>query len=128
RRPWLEARRRGLGASDTAAILGLNPWATPLQVWQEKVDTSAPADEPVSEAAEWGSILEAPLARQTVARHPELGKLVPSPGLLQHPDHPWMLATIDRGLTPRGGDGTVTAILECKTTSEQAYKHHWIDG
>lgn len=31
------ARRRvGLGGSDLGAILGLNPWKTPFQVWQEK--------------------------------------------------------------------------------------------
>lgn len=29
-------RRAGLGGSDLGAILGLNPWKTPFQVWQEK--------------------------------------------------------------------------------------------
>jgi len=30
-------RRKGIGGSDVAAIAGLNPWKTPLQVWKEKV-------------------------------------------------------------------------------------------
>ncbi len=33
---WLEFRQRHIGASDAATIMGLNPWSTPLQLWQEK--------------------------------------------------------------------------------------------
>jgi putative phage-type endonuclease len=33
---WLEFRRLHLGASDAATIMGMNPWHTKLQLWQEK--------------------------------------------------------------------------------------------
>lgn len=33
---WHAARSKGLGGSDMAAIMGLNPWKTPYQVWLEK--------------------------------------------------------------------------------------------
>ncbi len=34
---WLEARRKaGIGASESAAVLGLSPWATPLDVYLQK--------------------------------------------------------------------------------------------
>lgn len=127
---WLKARRSGLGASDTAAVLGLGaPYTTALDVWEEKTSTVPPDDSDTSEAAEWGNVLETPVARQTVKKHPELGKLVPTPGLLRHPAHPWMLATIDFGLAPRGKRyAPVRELLEVKTTSEQNYRLNWVDG
>lgn len=126
---WLEARRAGLGASDMSAILGLNPWATPYSVWVEKVNAKRPIDSEVSEAAEWGNALEAVVARKVATRHPELGKIMPTPGLLVHEEHQWMLATLDRLLMPRGDeDALPTCPLEVKTVGEFMYRHHWIDG
>lgn len=126
---WLEARRSGLGASDTAAILGLNTYRTALDVWLEKTSTMDAVDGELSEATAWGHILETPVARRTVKKHPHLGKLVPTPGLLAHPGHPWMLATVDFGLAARGDrNAPVRALLEVKTTSIHNYRKNWIDG
>lgn len=126
---WLRARRSGLGASETAAILGLNSYRTPLDVWLEKTGPAPDGDTELNEAAAWGNVLEDPVARATVKRHPELGKLVPTPGLLRHPDHPWMLATLDRLLAPRGKRGAaVTSALEVKTTSDMNYRLNWEEG
>jgi len=33
---WLEARKKGLGGSDIAGILGLSKWTTPLKIWRQK--------------------------------------------------------------------------------------------
>lgn len=33
---WHENRRKGIGSTDAAAILGLSPWSTPFDVWQDK--------------------------------------------------------------------------------------------
>lgn len=38
RTAWLAARRKGLGGSDIAPILGLSPWTSPLQTWRRKTD------------------------------------------------------------------------------------------
>jgi len=129
RRPWLAARRTGLGASDTAAILGLNPWSTPYGVWASKVDTARPVDTSPGEAAEWGTALEAVVARKVATRHPELGRIEPTPGLIRHRRHRWMLATLDRLLVPRRSRcARPTSALEVKTVSAEMYRHHWIDG
>lgn len=126
---WLKARRSGLGASETAAVLGLNPWRTPLDVWLEKTGPEPDGDTELNEAAAWGNVLEDPVARTTVKRYPELGKLIPSPGLMRHPEHPWMLATLDRLLAPRGKRyAAVTSALEIKTTSDMNYRLNWADG
>ena len=41
RADWLAVRRQGIGGSDVGAILGLDPWKGPLDVYVDKV-----ADEP----------------------------------------------------------------------------------
>lgn len=33
---WLAFRRKGIGASDVAAIIGVSPWSTPYQLWLDK--------------------------------------------------------------------------------------------
>lgn len=129
RLPWLAARRHGLGASETAAVLGLNTWKTPLDVWLEKIDTTPVVDDPPSLAARIGTAMEHVVAQMTVHGWPDLGKIGPTPGLIAHDDHPWMLATVDRLLYERGVvDGPPLGILEVKTTNRHAYEHHWIDG
>ena len=37
---WLKERTKGIGGSDVATILGLNPYKTPLQLWEEKGSSS----------------------------------------------------------------------------------------
>jgi putative phage-type endonuclease len=126
---WLKARKSGLGASDTAAILGLNPYKTALDVWREKTAAGDPSDREVSEAAAMGHLFETPVARRTVKQRPDLGKLVATPGLLAHPELSWMLATVDFGLAARRNRAApVTALLEVKTTSVRAYRRNWPDG
>lgn len=34
---WLEFRKTRIGASDSAAILGISPFATPYQLWEQKI-------------------------------------------------------------------------------------------
>ena len=33
---WLEDRKRGIGGSDVATVLGLNKYKSPYQLWLEK--------------------------------------------------------------------------------------------
>ena len=41
---WLEFRKKGIGGSDAAAILGLSPFKTNVQVWEEKTGRRVPDD------------------------------------------------------------------------------------
>ena len=36
RQDWLKARQGRIGGSDAAAILGMNPYKTNVQLWEEK--------------------------------------------------------------------------------------------
>lgn len=116
REEWLAARRKGIGGSDVAAILGLDNYRSPLAVYLEKTDQfDSP---PAGEAAEWGLLLE-PIVVEQWEKRTGL-KADPSPGMLAHPDHPWMLANVDRLV----GDD---AVLEVKTTSAWL-NDEWSEG
>lgn len=91
---WLADRRKGIGGSDAAAVLGLSKWKTPLDVYLDK--RGEVADTPDNEAMLWGRALE-PVIRQQYAER--TGRVVRVPdGILQHQDHPFMLASLD-GIT-----------------------------
>lgn len=107
REQWLEMRRNGIGGSDAASILGLNPWSSPLTVYMDKLGLSDPADE--SEAMWLGNVLEQPVAARFAA---ETGMTVQRRNAIyQHPYHPWMIANIDRWIVGK------RAGLEIKTTN-----------
>lgn len=46
---WLEARALGIGGSDAAVIMGMNPYKSPYQLWLEKRRAGGSAG-PVSRA------------------------------------------------------------------------------
>jgi putative phage-type endonuclease len=107
REQWLENRRKGIGGSDAAAVLGLSKWKTPLQVYQEKRGEIGGQED--NEAMLWGRVLE-PAVRQQYAER--TGRVVRIPeGILTHPDHPFMLANVD-GVTD---DGRLVEIKTART-------------
>ena len=118
---WLQVRRSGIGGSDAAAALGLSPWKSALELWQEKVSNqSQPHQE--NEAMIWGRIMEPVITKEFVRR---TGFTVtPMRSMLQATSWPWMLADLD-GLIedPQRGTG----IFEVKTAS--AFKQdEWAEG
>lgn len=106
----LTRRARGIGSSDAAAAIGLNPYFTAVELWQEKRGL-APAFLG-NEATKWGKLLE-PAVRQEYAE--QTGRVVRLPAdTLVHPEHEWVVChpdgiTDDRrlyeGKTARFGDG-----------------------
>lgn len=121
---WLEVRRRGIGSSDAAAALGLNPYQSPLALWLNKTGREPVSDPPTDEDRDpryWGTQLE-----QVVAEHYARStgfKVRRCNAVLQHPEHPWMLANIDREVV---GSNAVQ-ILECKTAGLNGARL-WRDG
>ena len=104
---WLEERRKGIGGSDAAAIIGLNPWATPYTVYLDKLGLLSEKEE--TEAMRQGRDLEDYVAKRFTE---ETGKKVQRcKYMIQNPAYPFALADIDRRVV--GED----AGLECKTTS-----------
>ena len=117
RRRWLEARKRGLGGSDAACILGLNPWKSNVQLWEEKTGRREAEDLSDKPAVSYGKQAEAPLRALFVLDHPEYAVGYDEFAMLSQPARPWLFATLD-------GDLTETAtgrrgVLEIKTTEIQ---------
>ena len=127
REDWLEVRKTGIGSSDAAASVGLNPYKSQLELWIEKTgrDGSLPKIDPKDEESPifWGSILE-PLVAAFYTRRTD-NRVRKINAVLQHPDpdKAWMLANIDREVI---GANDVQ-ILECKTAGIQGSRL-WKDG
>ena len=116
REQWLEERRKGIGGSDAAAIAGLSRYRSPIQVYMEKLGLIEPPEE--NEAMYWGKKLEDIVAEEFSIRTGL--KVRRRNAILQHPEHPFMLANVDRLIVGKS-EG-----LECKTTS--AYREdEWKD-
>jgi putative phage-type endonuclease len=107
----LEARRAGIGGSDVAAILGLSPWRTPLDVYLDKIGQGQPVAE--SGPMRWGSLLE-PVIIDEFQRETGLYVDRDTP-MLRHQEHAFMLANLDGVLA-----GDPTRIVECKTARSDA--------
>lgn len=99
----ITARKAGIGGSDVAAILGLSPWRTPLDVFLDKIGQGQPVAE--SAPMRWGSLLE-PVIIDEFERETGM-QVTRNLPMFQHAEHGFMLANID-GATDGG-------IVECKT-------------
>lgn len=106
---WLEDRRKGMGGSDVATVLGLNKYKSVYQLWLEKTGqvevTSAQ-----SEAAYWGNTLEEVVAEEFSKR---TGKKVRKRNqVFEHQKYHFLRANIDRDVVGEN------AVLECKTANQ----------
>lgn len=112
---WLEERRKSVGASEVAAVMGLSQWSTPLDIYRSKNGVDRPFDPLISLL---GHEAERTLSRWLV----ELSGLNPelSPGFMARPnDAPFMHATPDR----MWGDIPVQI-----KTAHEFMSHHWDEG
>ncbi|MBA6124514.1 YqaJ viral recombinase family protein [Pseudomonas sp. NC26] len=115
REDWLAVRKQGIGSSDAAAAVGLNPYKSQLELWLEKTgrDASLPKLDPQDDEspAYWGNVLEPIVAWHYSKRSGNRVRRINA--VLQHPNPElsWMLANIDREVI--GADDV--QILECKT-------------
>ena len=117
REEWLSVRNQGIGSSDSAAVVGLSPYKSPLELWMEKTGRKPPDDLSANEAVFWGSTLEPVIAQ--VYGEKTGAKVRRVHAVLQHYEHPHMLANLDRIVAhPIDGHG----ILEVKTAG------HWSEG
>jgi putative phage-type endonuclease len=108
RREFLERRRAGIGGSDVSAIVGVNKWATPLDVWRSKVGQIEDQGD-VPDHIHFGNVLEDVVAQEFQRR---TGLAVQRRNKMYVDDQePCLIANIDRYVTGE------RAILECKTSS-----------
>lgn len=122
---WLEVRRTGIGSSDAAAAIGLNPYQSQLELWMQKTGKTdlLPTVDPSDDTSPmfWGTLLEPIVAAHYTKRTGNKVRRVNA--VLQHPEHPWMLANVDREVV----GAPDVQLLECKTAGIHGIRL-WRDG
>ena len=104
---WIEERRKSIGGSDAAALVGMNSHVTPYMIWADKTGRLPPKED--NEAMRQGMDLEEYVARRFCEK---TGKKVHiCSQMFRNPSFPFAHANIDRKVTGE------SAGLECKTTS-----------
>lgn len=121
REAWLAERRRYLGATDVAAIVGLSPYSSPLTVWLEKTGRAEP--QPMSAVMLRGLRLE-PYIAQLYSE--EQGEPVVRAEPVQHPQCSYLRATPDYRVA--GPDDPIPYYVECKSHSPRVAHEYGPEG
>lgn len=126
RAEWLEKRRAGIGGSDAATIIGLNPYKTNTQLYREKIGEAEPEDISDKPYVKYGTEAEQSLRRLFRLDYPEYKVYSRDNEILQNDRLPYLQASVDGELTDEYGR---KGILEIKTTSilQSMQKEKWHD-
>ena len=111
----LDARRKGLGGSDIAAVLGISPYKTAYEVYEEKVNGYS-KDLSDNEKVQSGIFLEDGIAKWYEAVK-KVGTFKPQ-NMRTHKDYPFLLANPDRLIAGK------KIGVEIKNVGERS-KHLW---
>lgn len=124
---WLELRAKGIGGSDAACILGLNPWKTNLQLYEEKMGIVEPDNIDGKPAVVYGKKAEEHI-RELFALDYQEYDVKHTNDLFIHPKYDFLRASLDGELVEKstGRKG----ILEIKTTEIMSsfQKEKWKNG
>lgn len=111
-----EVRESSIGCSEIAAVFGVDPWKTRLQLYMEKVGELPPADLNYNDAVRWGVLLEDIVAQEYA--HKMGVKIRRNNRTLRNPECPYLMAHLDREVV--GSD----IVAEVKTVNEYS-KDQW---
>lgn len=117
REEWLEVRKGGIGSSEVATIVGLNPWETPYQLWRRKLGMDEPKQETFAMKA--GHYLEDAVSQfwqDETGR--EVIKRSAGDWIIQDAEKTFLQVSPDRTfwLAGKTKSNDNKGILECKTT------------
>ena len=106
---WHAIRGKGLGGSDVGTVLGLNPYKSAFELWEEKTAKTPPKDLSDNLAVQVGHAMEDFVAKQ-FSKATGL-QVIRDNKTYIHEQYDYLLANIDRRIVGQ------RAFLECKTTS-----------
>lgn len=102
REEWLDWRRKGIGGSDAAAIMGISPFRTARDIYYDKLGIAAVEENESNWVAlEMGHLLE-DLVAKIFGRKTGL-KIYQIKKMFRHPLFPFMLADVDYFITMPDG-------------------------
>ena len=134
---WLSGRMNGIGGSDASAVVGMNPYKSNIDLFEEKIGRRIPEDISDKPCVIYGKLAESPvliygkLAESPVRElfrldYPEYQVEHHEFRILQSIQHPFMQASLDGELTDSDGR---RGILESKTTNilQSMQREKWND-
>lgn len=114
REQWLRNRKKGIGASDAAAAVGLSPYKTNVELWEEKTGRRQAKDISADAHVQYGKQAEKYIRGLFTLDYPQYQVDYDEFGMIaNNQDFPFAFATLDGDLTEisTGRKG----ILEIKT-------------
>lgn len=114
---WLLNRKKGIGGSDVAAILGVSRYKTPHDLYVEKKNNTV--QHITNEAIEKGNRMETPLIDLFFAKYKNYQKINTKDISLRSKEYGFMMASLDSAFLDELGH---KCILETKTTTIQNAK------
>lgn len=125
---WLIARKKGIGGSDAAAVLGLNPYKTNVALWEEKTGKKEAPDISDKKYVQYGKQAERYLRGLFSLDFTQYTIEYDEYKMHSNPEYTWMFATLDGALLDK--DTGSKGVLEIKTTEilRPGQYQHWQGG
>ena len=114
REEWLQARNNRIGGSDAAAIIGLNPYMSNVDLWEIKTGRRQQEDISEKPYVKYGTEAEKYLRELFKLAHPEYTVFYEENNMFLNDVYPWAHASLDGWLSREDGSH---GIWECKTTN-----------
>lgn len=111
---WIKGRMNGIGGSDASAVVGMNPYKTNIELFEEKTSRKIPKDISGKECVIYGKKAESPIRELFKLDYPQYSVSHHEYRILQSIKYPFMQASIDGELLDTKGR---RGILEIKTTN-----------
>lgn len=124
REEWLAARSGRIGGSDASSIVGLNPYKSNVQLWENKVGMAIPEDISEKPYVKYGTQAEEHLRELFKLDFPEYEVLYQEDNMWLNDKIPFAHASLDGWLIDQNGR---QGILEIKTTNilQSMQKEKW---
>lgn len=125
REKWLQARSKLIGGSDAACVLGLNPWKSNTELWEEKTGKRVPTDIGDNEFVKYGHDAEPHIRALFALDFPQYEVFYEEDNIWTNDKYPFAHASLDGWIVEKetGRKG----ILEIKTTNilQSMQKEKW---
>lgn len=114
REAWLRHRKKGLGGSDIASVIGMNPYMSNQKLFDIKTGRIEQEDISEKPYVKYGTEAEHHLRELYKLQHPQYRVVYINNNSWKNTDYPWANASLDGWLYDQHGR---LGIWECKTST-----------
>lgn len=126
REEWLEKRTSYIGGSDASCIVGMNPYKTNIELWEEKTGRRVAPDISDESYVKYGHDAEEYLRELFALDYPQYQVMYEDNNMWLNDKYPFAHASLDSWLVDEDGR---KGVLEIKTTNilQSMQKEKWKD-